>query len=363
MRELGTPIGPVVEVDGRELLCLASNDYLGLAADPALADAVAHGARRWGAGAGASRLVTGNLRVHREAEAALAAWLDAPAALLFASGHAANLGVLQALPEEGDLVLSDTLDHASIIDGCRLSHARVLVFRHGDLGHAEELLRTHRASARSAFLVTDAVFSMDGVAADVVGLRALADRFDAALLVDEAHSIGVLGPGGRGLCAARAVRPDVLVGTLGKSLGLAGAFVAAAPEVIELLTNRARSFVFSTAIAPALAAAVPVAVERARTGDALRAALADRARALRSGLEERGWPVAGGESPIVPVVLGAEEAALGAAARLESRGVLVRPIRPPTVPVGTARLRITVSAAHTPAHIARALDAFAGARP
>ena len=360
--ELEGPTGPTVIVGGRELICLASNDYLGLARDPSIAAAVADGARRWGSGAGASRLVTGHLRVHREAEEALARWVGLPAALVFSSGHAANLGTLQTLLEDGDLVLSDALDHASLIDGCRLSHARVQVFRHRDLGHLEALLRAHRASARTTLIVTDAVFSMDGVAADLPGLRALADRYDAALVVDEAHSLGVVGPEGRGLCAATGVSPDVLVGTLGKSLGLAGAFVAAAPEIVELLVNRARSFVFSTALAPPIAAAVPVAVERARNGDQLRTAVRERAEQLRAGLRRADWPVASGQGPILPVILGAADAVLAAATALEARGVLVRPIRPPTVAPGTARLRVTITAAHDEALVARAIAAFAEAR-
>lgn len=362
LRELESAAGPIVRSEGRDLISLASNDYLGLARDPAIAGAVAEGARRWGSGAGASRLVTGHLRVHREAEEALAGWLQMPAALLFASGHAANLGALQSLLEEGDLVLSDALNHASLIDGCRLSRARVLVYRHRDLGHAEALLREHRDSARAAMIVTDALFSMDGVPAELVGLRRLADRFDAALMVDEAHSLGTVGPAGRGLAASLGVVPDVLVGTLGKSLGLAGAFVAAAPEIVDVLLNRARSFVFTTAIAPPLAAAVPVAVTLARTGEHLRRALEARSRQLRAGLRALDWPVTSGEGPILPIVLGSADAALAAADALDRRGVLVRPIRPPTVPAGTSRLRVTVSAAHDEATIARALAAFAEAR-
>lgn len=359
--ELEGPTGPRAQLGGRELIGLASNDYLGLANHPELIDAVREGAARWGAGAGASRLVTGHMGAHRWAEESLAGWLGRPM-LLFGSGYAANVGVVQTLVEEGDLVVSDALNHASIIDGCRLSRARVVVFRHRDLAHAAELLETHRSSARHVLVVSDAVFSMDGDQADLPGLRALADRFDATLMVDEAHAIGVFGPEGRGASVAAGIQPDVLVGTLGKALGLSGAFVCADREVIDLLTNRARSFVFSTAIAPAVAAAVPVAVGLTRRADAARAHVESLARRLRTGLRAGGWAVGADVGPIVPVVVGDGGRVLQIAGSLEERGVLVRPIRPPTVPVGTARLRLTVSAAHPMADVERAVGAFEAIR-
>jgi 8-amino-7-oxononanoate synthase len=358
------PQGPEVEIDGEPVICLCSNNYLGLAAHPAIATAAASAAHQEGSGAAASRLVTGTMTAHAEAEAAFAAYVGAPSAVLFSTGYAANVGALQALAGPGDAVFSDALNHASIIDGCRLSRADVHVYRHRDLDHLESLLRTHRAEARRALVITDSVFSMDGVVAPVADLMRLTRSFDAGLMVDEAHALGVLGPQGRGVCAAAGIEPDVRVGTLGKSFGVAGAFVAASADVCGFVRNRARSFVYSTAPPPTLVRAALAALPLVRDADDARTTLLGHASRLRSGLRACGFEVPDGETQILPVLIGENDRTMQLSAELLDRGVFVQGIRPPTVPNGTARLRLTPMATHRPEHIDRALDAFATvARP
>lgn len=320
--------GPVVS--------FASNDYLGLTAHPAVIAAAHSALDRWGSGAGASRLVVGTRPVHEELEAELAAWKDSEASLLFTTGYAANLGVLSALGGRDVTILSDELNHASIIDGCRLSGSPVLVYRHSDLDHLRSLVPTDRP----AVVVTDSVFSMDGDEADIAGLLACCADAGALLVVDEAHA--VLGPDVPD--AASSGVEIVRVGTLSKALAATGGFVAARQPVIDLLRNRARSFIFTTAPTPADTAAALAALRivRAEEGQQL-------VRKLRGHVEQvrPGHP-----SPIVPIVLGSEESALAAAASLLEEGLHVPAIRPPTVAPGTSRLRVALSAAHTDAQVA-----------
>ncbi|WP_233562538.1 aminotransferase class I/II-fold pyridoxal phosphate-dependent enzyme [Sorangium cellulosum] len=334
------------------MLVLCSNDYLGYARLPWLpADDAA-------SGAGASRLVSGTHETHLIAERALAAWLGTEAALLFSSGYAANVGTLAALARPGDVIVSDALNHASIIDGCRLSRATVEVVPHGDLAAVEGAL-ARAGSARRRWVVTESLFSMDGDTPDLRGLRELCDRHDAALIVDEAHALGVSGPSGAGLCAEAGVRPDVLVGTLGKSLGLHGAFVAGSSTLRTYLWNRARSFVFSTGISPMVALATVDRVRRAAADDAGRARLARVTDRLRSGLRELGARLLPGSSgPILPWVLESPGVAVEMSQRLARQGVMVQAIRPPTVPAGTSRLRITSSASLSETDVERALAGF-----
>jgi 8-amino-7-oxononanoate synthase len=360
-RTVASPQGPVALIEGRERVVLCSNDYLGLATAPDLRRGLADAAAEWGTGSGASRLISGTMTPHRVAEAALARFVDAPAALLFSTGYAANVGAIQALVGPGDIVLSDALNHASLIDGCRLSRADVRVFRHRDVAHAEALLREHRGSARVALLVTDALFSMEGDLAPLRELRALCDRWDVGLLVDEAHSLGTRGPSGRGACVEIGIRPDVLIGTLGKALALSGAFAAGDPAIVALIENRARSFVFSTAPPPAIAAVVPTALRIVEESDVKRATLRAHADALRAGLSRLGLDVPPGDSPIVPVLAGAADRAIRWSNALFEGGVFVQAIRPPTVPEGTSRLRVVPTASHLPEHLDRALAAFAAA--
>jgi 8-amino-7-oxononanoate synthase len=355
---LDGPTGATVDIGGRTYIQLASNDYLSLAHHPEIVAAVAAGASRWGTGAGASRLITGHQRVHEAAERSLADLIHQDAALLFPTGYMANVGAIQALVGRGDLILSDVLNHASLIDGCRLSGAKVLVYPHRDVAAARALLETHRKDHRAALLVTDAIFSMDATAAPLAELRALTDAHDAGLLVDEAHALGVLGPNGAGLLAELGLRADVVIGTLGKALGLMGAFAGGSPEVVDLLLNRARSFVFATGISPAIAAAVPTAVALVRDGDDRRRALLDATLTLSRGLLDRGYDVRPGRGPILPVWIGEATEALVLSQRLWERGVVARAIRPPTVPPGTARLRVVPTASSSPELVQRALNAF-----
>lgn len=340
------------------LISFASNDYLGLAHHPALRAALAEGATAL-AGGGSSRIVAGTSPAHRAAEDALARHVALADARLFSSAYAANLAILGLLGD-GDLVLSDALNHASIVDGCRSSRAHHVIYRHGDLDHLAQLLRQHRPSARVAAIVSETAFSMDGDLADIAGLRRLADEHDAALIVDEAHALGVLGPRGAGLCAEAGVTPEVLVGGLGKSFGLAGGFVAGSLSLGRAVDNFARTFVFSTAILPAIAHAVPTAVELLRAADRGRALVQGHASTLRLASRR-----AHGRAPaaIVPVLVGAPAEVVGVARQLRTRGFLVPAMRPPTVPANTARLRITPTAAHTVAEVDALAEALRAVVP
>jgi 8-amino-7-oxononanoate synthase len=366
VRSLDSPSEPEVLLDGQRVLCFASNNYLGLAAHPEVTAAAADAARRFGAGTGSARLITGGLTLHDELEAALAAFKGAEAALLFSSGYLANLGTISALVGRGDAVFSDALNHASIIDGARLSRAAVCVYGHGDAGHLDDLLARWRARAASgarALVVTDSVFSMDGDLAPLPEIADTCERHGAVLMVDEAHASGVIGPGGRGAVAHFGLegRVPVVMGTLSKALGAAGGFIAGTGELCAFLRNRARSFIFDTAMPPPVAAAARAALrilerepERPERARAL-------ARQLAAGLSAGGYQVAAPDAAIVPVVIGEAADTVALSQGLLDRGVLVTAIRPPTVPPGTSRLRATVMATHTDAHLARALEAFGAA--
>lgn len=338
-----------VLLEGRSYLDFGSNDYLGLAGEPIGRGTHASGAR-------ASRLVTGNLAAHAEAEQALAQHVGRAAATLFTSGYAANVGTIPALVGAGDHIFSDALNHASIIDGCRLSRSSVHIFDHNDLTDLERRLLAAPPSGQR-LIVTEALFSMEGDRAPLPALAELARTHGAWLMVDEAHSLGILGPQGRGLCAAAGVAPDVLLGTLGKSFGAQGAFVAGSAALRELLFHGARSLIFSTGISPLLAAVVARRTERVRAADAERARQAQLCERLAEGLRGRGIEVRG-PGPIVSAVLGDPHAALAAEARLRERGVLARAIRPPTVPEHTSRVRLVPTAAHAVEDVDLVLSAF-----
>lgn len=354
LEALESPQGPVVRVAGRELVNFSANDYLGLAADPRLAQAMAASAQTAGVGSGASRLVTGDQAAHRSLEAALADFERAEAVLLFNAGYAANVGVVSALVSREDVVFSDALNHASLVDGCRLSRARTVVYPHGDVDALESALKSE--VGRRKLVVTDAVFSMEGDLAPLPELVAACERQGAALMLDEAHATGVLGPTGAGLAEACGLieRVDIRVGTLGKSLGVFGAYAASSRPVVDLLINRARPLVFSTMLPPPVCAAAERAVGLVRSEPGLRERLWRNIHRFASGLKALGLP-AEARSAVFPVLMGAPEQALAAAAFLRRRGLLVKPIRPPTVPTGTSRLRFALSAAHTEAQIDLAL--------
>jgi 8-amino-7-oxononanoate synthase len=327
----------------RDAVTFCSNDYLDLAN---------HEAPPRSSGCGASRLVCGETEEHLSLERSVASWLQTESALVFSSGYAANVGVLSALATHGDLIVSDVLNHASIIDGARLSRAEIAVVPHCDLEALSSALSRPRRGR--AWVVTESYFSMDADGPDLAALRAICDRSGAALIVDEAHALGVLGPDGRGLCAAAGVVPDVLVGTLGKSLGACGAFAAGSATLVEWLWNRARSFVFSTGLSPAIAAAACSNLRTSLAEPARRARVAAAAAHLRTGLTARGARLRG-DGHIVPWIVGDVNDAVELAAALREGGVRVVAIRPPTVPAGEARLRFTVTARHTEADIERLL--------
>lgn len=358
--------GPCLIIAGRPALSLCSNNYLGLANHPDIASALSTALTEAGTGSGASRHVSGSQTLHLEAQRSLASLVHMPSALLFSTGYAANVGCIQAVLGPGDQVFSDALNHASLIDGMRLSRAKTHVYRHRDSQHLETLLKQHRQTApqknKVALVVTDALFSMDGDYADLHALRELCDRYDAALMVDEAHSIGIRGPQGGGYCAELGIKPDILVGTLGKAFGLSGAFVAGPAQTVQLVENRARSYVFSTAPPPALAAATLKAVELVRKADEARETLRLRSKMLREGLCELGFAALPTDSPIVPVMIGDAARAMAISAALLEQGAFVHGIRPPTVAPGTSRLRVTTMATHTEAHIQQALTAFDAVR-
>ncbi len=340
--------GPWVELDGERVLMLCSNNYLGLADHPRLRAAAGDAARRWGAGSGGSRLVSGTMDVHRELEGRLAAFEGAEAALLFGSGYLANVGVVSSVAQRGEVVLSDALNHASIIDGCRLSRAEVFVYEHGDADHLRWGLE--RAGGRASLIVTDGVFSMDGDVAPLAEIVSLAREYGVRVVVDEAHGTGALGPGGRGAVAEAGLagEVDVVVGTLGKALGSYGAYAACSAELAEYLLNVARPFIFSTALPPAAAASALAALDVLEAEPERAARLQENARALRAELAREGWDVAGSSTQIVPLVVGDAALAVRICEEALRRGVFAQAIRPPTVPPGTSRLRLAVMATHTP---------------
>jgi 8-amino-7-oxononanoate synthase len=361
LRPLASGCDTEVLLDGRRVLLLSSNNYLGLAGDARLQAAAADAVVRWGCGTGASRLVSGHLELHAGVEAKLAAFKGTEAALLFPSGYQANVGAISAVVGRGDHVYSDALNHASIVDGCRLSRATIHLYPHRDVAALETALATSPRGGRR-LIVTDSVFSMDGDRAPLPALVTLARQYHSWLLVDEAHATGVLGPRGAGLAEAEGVTDDVTVhvGTLGKALGSAGAYVAGSRELVELLVNRARSFVYTTGLAPASVAAAGAALDVVAAEPERRRTLLANAAMLREGLCGLGL-AAGGDTQIVPLVVGDNRRALALAEALLARGVLAHAIRPPTVPPGTARLRISPMATHTRAQLTQALSAFAEA--
>jgi glycine C-acetyltransferase/8-amino-7-oxononanoate synthase len=363
LRCVSGPQGPRVLLDGRPVLLLCSNNYLGLADHPRVREAAAEAAMRYGAGSGASRLISGNMTIHRRLEDGLTDFKGAEACLLFGSGYLANSGVVSTLAQEGDVVFSDALNHASIIDGCRLSRAETFVYDHCDVAHLEWGLR--QAEGRGALIVTDGVFSMDGDVAPLRDIVDLAQRYDARLMVDEAHGTGCIGPGGRGLVAelGLADQVDVIVGTLGKALGSYGAYVLCDETMAKFLINTARTLIFSTALPPPSVAAAIAALDLLREQPRRVEKLQRNSRVLREALAESGMTVPEGDSPIVPLIVGEAEAAVAAADRALERGIFAPAIRPPTVPAGTSRLRLAVMASHTKTELREAAAVLAANVP
>ncbi|HEX4583302.1 MAG TPA: 8-amino-7-oxononanoate synthase [Burkholderiaceae bacterium] len=365
------PQGPHLQVNGEPCLAFCSNDYLGLASHPALADAVRAALDEYGVGAGASGHICGHTRVHEALEERLARFVRLPRALHFSTGYMANLGVLPALAGPGDAIFSDRLNHASLIDAARLSRADVVVYPHCDLDALD--CQMHASEHRSKLVVTDAVFSMDGDLAPLPQLRALCERHDAWLVVDDAHGFGVLGESGAGSLAHWAVRSEriVYIGTLGKAAGVFGAFVAADADVVEWILQRARTYLFTTASPPLLAAALLAALDVIESESWRRRRLAALIDRISSGLSGLPWRLLPSTTAIQPLIIGDNSLAMSLMESLRRAGIWVPAIRPPTVPSGTARLRISLSAAHRDQDIDRLLNALgelghregAGARP
>lgn len=361
LRTVETAQGPHVRVDGRDVLLLCSNNYLGLAGHPALVQAAQEATARYGAGSGASRLVSGSMLPHVRLEERIASFKGTERALLFNSGYAANTGILQGLFGPDDVIFSDALNHASIIDGCRLSQARTVVYPHADAGALEALMNTEASDRRGRWLiVTDGVFSMDGDRAPLPELVRLKERFDALLMVDDAHGTGVLGATGRGTgeefgCLDRI---DLHMGTFGKALGCAGAYLAAAGAVIDILINRSRSFIFSTSLPPAVAASAAVAIDLLESpeGAGRRSDLLRNRRVFAGRLLAEGVDLLASTTQIVPVLTVDPKPTMQAAEVLLERGIFLQGIRPPTVPEGKCRLRATLMADHHPAELAQAAE-------
>jgi glycine C-acetyltransferase/8-amino-7-oxononanoate synthase len=359
LRLVAGPQGPRVLLGGRQVLLLCSNNYLGLADHPRVREAAAEAAMRFGAGAGASRLISGSMEPHRRLELRLAEFKGYEAALLFGSGYLANTGVIAALAGKDEVIFSDELNHASIVDGCRLSRADTFVYRHGDLEHLAWGLR--EAGGRGSLIVSDGVFSMDGDVAPLPELLELARRHGCRLMVDEAHATGAIGPGGRGSVAAAGLggEVDVVVGTLGKALGSYGAYVCASAETVDFLVNTARPFIFSTAPPPSSVAAATAALELVSPSRVER--LRANAAGFRAALAAEGLDAGTSQTQIVPIEVGGAERTMELCARILEGGVFAQGIRPPTVPEGSSRLRFTVMATHRVGELERAAKLIGGA--
>jgi 8-amino-7-oxononanoate synthase len=359
LRTLESPQGPEIILNGKRVLNFCSNDYLGLAAHPRVIAAAKAAAEKWGAGAGASRLIAGNLGIFAELESALAKLKGYPVSLLLGSGYQANLGLIPALADRGDLIFSDRLNHASLIDGCRLARAQTRIFDHLDLDHLEDRLR-HTKNAGRRLIVVESLYSMDGDIFPLPELVALAKKYNAMTYVDEAHATGTLGKTGRGGLEHFGMGPevDVLLGTMSKALGSFGAFVCGRQELIAYFINRARPFIFATGLPPAAVGAALEAARILKAGPSRPEALLANVRALRRGFQKLGFLLPREEVPIFPLILGDAKRTLEAAEGLLQQGIFVQAIRPPTVPAGTSRLRITVRADHSPAQLEALLSAL-----
>jgi len=359
LKKVSRAAGPRTVVDGRECILLSSNNYLGLAEHPAVKAAAIEAVSRWGAGAGGARLISGNLDLNEDLEREIARFKGTEAAIVFNTGYMANLGVIAALAGRWDALISDELNHASIIDGCRISRAETKIYRHKDMRQLEEILRNARGNRRR-LIVTDSVFSMDGDIAPLPEITALAEAYDALVMVDDAHATGVLGSRGAGAADYFRLedRIPVQMGTLSKALGTFGAFVAGRHELIDYLRNKARSFIFSTALPPAAIGAAMAALKLVENNPAIRKKLWENAGYLRTGLEGLGYRILSGESQIIPVLIGDDQKTVQMAGKLLDRGVFAPGIRPPTVPPGTGRIRVTVMASHSLHDLDEALDAF-----
>ena len=350
-----------IKIEGREYLNFSSNDYLGLAGHPALGQAAKEAVENFGVGSGASRLICGSLDPHHELEAALADWLGAESALVFSSGFAAAQGALTSLLGQGDVVILDKKAHASMIDAAKLSGATLRVFRHNDLENLEQRLQWAAEQGGRVLVATESIFSMDGDSPDLTALIELKERYGAWLILDEAHALGCHGEGGSGLAKRLAKRVEIRMGTLGKAVGVAGGFICGSRGLVELLVNKARSFIFSTAPSPAVSAAAVAGVKlvRGEKGELLREQLWQRVEELRRGVEALGWSIPAEPSAILPLIVGGEAKALAMMGQLREAGLFIPAIRYPTVARNEARLRVTVSASHSSDDLQALLESLA----
>ncbi len=362
LREIESAQSASIKFGGREFINFSSNDYLGLAGHPALAQAAREAIEQFGIGSGASRLICGSLQPHHELELALAKWQGTEAALVFSTGFAAAQGVLTSLLGRGDVVILDKKAHASMIDGAKLSGATLRFFRHNDLENLEKLLQWAAGRGGRVLVASESVFSMDGDHAPLAGIVELKERYGAWLMLDEAHAIGLYGPLGQGLAAAGGLgeRIEIRMGTLGKAVGAAGGFICGSRRLTELLVNKARSFIFSTAPSPAVSAAARAGVEltQGAEGQSLRSQLWQRVDELRRAAGSLGWETPAEPSAILPLIVGEEVKAVATMDQLREAGFFIPAIRYPTVPRNEARLRVTLTANHTAEDIQQLLDAL-----
>lgn len=362
LRTVETEQDARIVLDGRQVVLFCSNNYLGLANHPAIKKVAQEAAGRYGCSSGASRLISGNMRLHEELEARIAAFKRAPACMLFNNGYTANVGILSSLMDRGDVIFSDSLNHASIIDGCRLSRAEVRVFRHRDPEHLESLIRS-APGKNKRLIVSDSLFSMDGDLAPVPDLVFLANRYDCMLMLDEAHAVGVMGSSGGGVADYFGMEDavDISVGTLGKALGSFGAFAVCSPALREYLINHARSYIYSTSLPPPVLAASLEALDIVQAEPGRRQRLQHNAEGLGRGLRALGFPVSEPVTPIQSLVVGEEGPAMALCEHLLLSGVYAQGIRPPTVPPGTARIRFSLMATHTDEDVEIVLRALSSA--
>ncbi len=357
LRTMSTAPQPQMIVNGKEQVVFSSNNYLGLANDPILLEKALKTLQEFGLGSSGSRLTTGNTEWHEKLEQRIASFKKTEAALLFSSGYLANIGVLSSLPEKGDVLLSDQLNHASIIDGCRLSKAETVIYQHADMNSLEQKLQEAQAYNR-IFIVTDGVFSMDGTIASLDQIMKLAKRYDAYVIVDDAHATGVLGEGGRGTSELFGVSPDVVIGTLSKAAGVEGGFVTGSRVLIDFLLNHARTFIFQTAVPSVSCAAAYAAIDMIEKGQDKRERLLRKIKIIKSTLESMGFKVYGHDTPIIPVIIGDTETSVRFSKKLQENGIYAPAIRPPTVPNGESRIRLTVAAAHNDSQVEHLLTSF-----
>ncbi|MEW6146054.1 MAG: 8-amino-7-oxononanoate synthase [Thermodesulfobacteriota bacterium] len=363
LTELGTGQSPEITIDGKRYVLLASNSYLGLSVDPRVVGAARSALEKYGTGSGGSRLVSGSTDLHRELEVRIASFKNTESAIVFSSGYLANIGTISSLVSEGDTVYSDELNHASIIDGCRISRADVRIYEHLDYGHLESLLTSDRERKGKRLIVTDTVFSMDGDLADLLRLVSLSERFGCMLMVDEAHATGVLGERGSGATEHFGVEGDVpiVMGTLSKAIGSLGGYIAGSRNLTDFIRNRVRSYIFDTSLPAASLAASIAAIDIIENEPGRREHLRRLIEMFKSGLGDIGLTVLPSGSAIVPVLIGEAEPALEFAAALRENGVYTPAVRPPSVPPGKCRIRATLMASHTEEHVRLALNAFKSA--